>query len=238
MNAMETGYLTPTVIEDTPKGRVSYDIYSRLTKDRIIIVVGEVDDGMAASVTAQLLFLAAQDPSAEISMYINSPGGSVTAGMAIYDTMQLIPCDIRTVGMGMCASMGSVLLAGGTKGKRCLLPHAEVMIHQPSGGSKGQATEMEIAYLHIQKTKKVLTELLAERCGKTYEELLKDMDRDNYMSAEDALRYGIVDEIINDMNKKGKTLADIEAEDAQTEAQTVAAESESKATTSAENEEE
>lgn len=207
----EMSYLAPTIIEDTPKGRISYDIFSRLTKDRIIVVVGEVDDSMAASVTAQLLFLAAQDKGKEISMYINSPGGSVTAGMAIYDTMQLVPCDIRTVGMGMCASMGSVLLAGGTKGKRCILPHAEVMIHQPSGGVKGQATEMEIAYLHMQETKKMLTELLAERCGKPYEVLLADMDRDNYMNAEESLRYGIVDEIITSMGKSGTTLADLKA---------------------------
>lgn len=212
----EQNYLAPTIIEDTPKGRISYDIFSRLTKDRIVVVVGEVDDSMAASVTAQLLFLAAQDPNKEISMYINSPGGSVTAGMAIYDTMQLIPCDIRTVGMGMCASMGSVLLAGGTKGKRCILPHAEVMIHQPLGGVKGQATEMEIAYLHMQETKKMLTELLAERCGKPYETLLADMDRDHYMNAKESLRYGIVDEIITELGKSGMTLADLEAAESNT----------------------
>lgn len=206
----ESGYLAPTVIEETSKGRVTYDIFSRLTKDRIIVVTGEVDDAMSASVTAQLLFLAAQDPSKEISMYINSPGGSVTAGMAMYDTMQLVPCDVRTVGLGMCASMGSVLLAGGTKGKRCILPHAEVMIHQPSGGSRGQATEMEIAYNHIKATKKMLTGILAERCGKPYEELLADMDRDHYMTSEEALRYGIVDEIITELGKKGTTLADLE----------------------------
>lgn len=206
----EQMYLTPTVIEETPKGRVSYDIYSRLTKDRIILVVGEVNDDMAASVTAQLLFLAAQDPNKEISMYINSPGGSVTAGMAIYDTMQLVQCDIRTVGMGMCASMGSVLLAGGTKGKRCVLPHAEVMIHQPLGGSKGQATEMEIAYKHIQKTKEMITGLLAERCGKSYETLAANMERDYYMNAEESLRYGIVDEIITGLGKPGIKVADLD----------------------------
>lgn len=207
----EQMYLTPTVIEETPKGRVSYDIYSRLTKDRIILVVGEVNDDMAASVTAQLLFLAAQDPNKEISMYINSPGGSVTAGMAIYDTMQLVQCDIRTVGMGMCASMGSVLLAGGTKGKRCILPHAEVMIHQPLGGSKGQATEMEIAYKHIQRTKEMLTQLLAERCDKPYDVLASNMERDYYMNAEESLRYGIVDEIITGLGKPGTKLADLDA---------------------------
>jgi ATP-dependent Clp protease protease subunit len=206
----EMNYLAPTVIEETPKGRISYDIFSRLTKDRIVVVIGEVDDSMAASVVAQLLFLAAQDPNKDISMYINSPGGMVTAGMAIYDTMQLIPCDIQTVGMGMCASMGSVLLAGGTKGKRCVLPHTEVMIHQPSGGSKGQATEMEIAYKQIQKTKKTLTELLAERCGQPYEVLLADMERDHYMNAEESLRYGIVDEIITELGKHGMTKSDLE----------------------------
>lgn len=175
------------------------------------MAVGEVNDEMAASVTAQLLFLSAKEPGEEISMYINSPGGSVTAGMSIYDTMQLVPCDIRTIGIGMCASMGSVLLAGGTKGKRGILPHAEVMIHQPSGGSKGQATEMEIAYRHMQETKEMLTRLLAERCGKPYEKLLEDMERDYYMSAKEALTYGIVDEIIYKMNEKGTTRDDIGA---------------------------
>lgn len=190
----------PTIIEKTPDGRVTYDIFSRLTKDRIILAVGEVNDEMAASITAQLLWLSAVDPDSDIFMYINSPGGSVTAGMSIYDVMQYVKCDIHTIGIGMCASMGSVLLAGGTKGKRSLLPHTEVMIHQPSGGSKGQATEMQIAYEHIQRTKEMLTKLLAERCDKPYEKLLADMERDKFMTAEEALEYGIVDEIISDMN--------------------------------------
>ena len=199
----------PTVVEKTPDGRISYDIFSRLTKDRIVMAVGEVNDEMAASIVAQLLFLSAQDSSKEISMYINSPGGSVTAGMSIYDTMQFIPCDVRTIGFGMCASMGSVLLAGGATGKRCILPHTEVMIHQPSGGAKGQSTEIEIAAEHIIKTKKMLTELLAERCNKPYETLLADMDRDHYLNAREALEYGIVDEIIVNFGEKGMTVADI-----------------------------
>lgn len=196
---MTTNYLTPTIVEKTPDGRVSYDIFSRLTKDRIVLVVGEVNDDMAASVIAQLLWLAAVDPNKDVYMYINSPGGSVTSGMSIYDVMQYIPCDVHTIGIGMCASMGSVLLAGGTKGKRSVLPHTEIMIHQPSGGSKGQATEMEIVYKQIQRTKETLTQLLADRCGKPYEELLRDMERDKYMSADEALEYGLIDEIIEGM---------------------------------------
>lgn len=186
----------PTIIEKTPDGRISYDIFSRLTKDRIVLAVGEVNDEMAANVTAQLLWLSAVDPEADIYMYINSPGGSVTAGMSIYDVMQYIKCDVHTIGMGMCASMGSVLLAGGAKGKRSLLPHTEVMIHQPSGGAKGQATDIQIVAENILKTKEMITRLMAERCGKSYEEVLRDMERDNYMSAEEAKEYGIVDEII------------------------------------------
>ena len=200
----------PTIVEKTPEGRISYDIFSRLTKDRIVMAIGEVNDEMAASITAQLLFLAASDSNKEITMYINSPGGSVTAGMAIYDTMQMIPCDVRTVGMGLCASMGSVLLAGGTKGKRCLSRHAEVMIHQPSGGSKGQATDMEIVYKHIAQTKRTLTQLLADRCGKPYEKLHDDMERDYFMTSEEALRYGIVDEIIDEIGKPGTKISDLE----------------------------
>lgn len=186
----------PTIIEKTPDGKVSYDIFSRLTKDRIIMVVGEVNENMSASVVAQLLWLSATDPNKDIYMYINSPGGSVTDGMAIYDTMQHVPCDVHTIGIGMCASMGSMLLSGGTKGKRSLLPHAEVMIHQPLGGAKGQATEIQIAAEHILKTKKMLTQLMADNCGRPYEEVLQDMERDNYMDAETALAYGIVDEIL------------------------------------------
>lgn len=199
---------TPTIVEKTPEGRVSYDIFSRLTKDRIIMVVGEVNTEMAASVVAQLLWLSATEPNKDIYMYINSPGGSVTDGMAIYDTMQHIPCDVHTIGIGMCASMGSILLSGGTKGKRSLLPHAEVMIHQPLGGAKGQATEIQIVAEHILKTKQMLTELMAENCGRQYEEVLQDMERDNYMSAEKALEYGIVDEILTGADEASKTRGD------------------------------
>ena len=199
----------PHVFEKTPNGMMSYDIFSRLVKDRIIMVNGEVTDDMAAVVISELLFLSAQDPAKEISIYINSPGGSVVDGMAIYDTMQAVPCDIRTIGTGMCASMGSVLLAGGTKGKRCLLPHSEVMIHQVSSGSRGKVTDMEIAMEQAKKSNEMLTNLLAERCGRTYEELKRDMRDDNYMTATEALKYGIADEIIYEIGKKGKTLSDI-----------------------------
>ena len=196
----------PTIIEETSRGRISYDIFSRMTKDRIIWVLGEVNDEMAASVCAQLLYLAAVDPKEDIYMYINSPGGSVCAGMAIYDTMQAIEPDVRTIGMGMCASMGSVLLSGGTKGKRCVLPHTEVMIHQPSGGTKGQATEIEIVAEHIIKTKKILTQLIADNCNQPYDKVYVDMERDHYLDAKEALKYGIVDEIISNLNGAGTTL--------------------------------
>ncbi len=188
--------LVPYVIEQTSKGERSYDIYSRLLKDRIIFLGEEVNDVTASLVVAQLLFLEAEDPNKDISIYINSPGGSVTAGMAIYDTMQFIKCDVSTICIGMAASMGAFLLAGGTKGKRYALPNAEIMIHQPSGGARGQATEIQIVAENILKTKKRLNEILAKNTGKPLEVIEKDTDRDNYMTAEEAKAYGLVDEIV------------------------------------------
>ncbi len=188
--------LVPYVIEQTSRGERSYDIYSRLLKDRIIFLGEEVTDVSANVIVAQMLFLEAEDPDKDIHLYINSPGGSVTAGMAIYDTMKYIKCDVSTICMGMAASMGAFLLAGGTKGKRLILPNAEVMIHQPSGGSRGQATEIEIAAKHILKTKDRLNRILAENTGKDIEVVAADTERDNWMSAEEALAYGIVDRIV------------------------------------------
>lgn len=188
--------LVPYVIEQTNRGERSYDIYSRLLKDRIIMLTDEVNEVTASLVVSQLLFLESEDPDKDIYLYINSPGGSVTAGMAIYDTMKYIKCDVCTICMGMAASMGAFLLAGGTKGKRYILPNAEVMIHQPLGGTQGQATEIEIAARHILKTKEKLTKILAENCGKPYEQCLADMERDNWKDAEEAVAYGLVDEII------------------------------------------
>lgn len=186
----------PYVIEQVNGGERSYDIYSRLLKDRIVVMNGEVTDQMAASITAQLLFLSAEDPKKDITLYITSPGGSVMAGMAIYDTIQYIPNDVVTVCMGYAASMGAFILSGGAKGKRMILPNAEVMIHQPLGGAKGQATDIQIAAEHILKTKEKLTRIIAENCRRTYEECLSDMERDNWMDSETALNYGIVDKII------------------------------------------
>ena len=186
----------PYVIEQVNGGERSYDIYSRLLKDRIVVMNGEVTDQMAASITAQLLFLSAEDPKKDITLYITSPGGSVMAGMAIYDTIQYIPNDVVTVCMGYAASMGAFILSGGAKGKRMILPNAEVMIHQPLGGAKGQATDIQIAAEHILKTKEKLTRIIAENCGRTYEECLNDMERDNWMDSKTALNYGIVDKII------------------------------------------
>ena len=188
--------LVPYVIEQTSRGERSYDIYSRLLKDRIIFLGEEVNDTSASIVIAQLLFLESEDPSKDISLYINSPGGSVTAGMAIYDTMQYIKCDVSTICCGMAASMGAFLLAGGTKGKRFALPNAEIMIHQPSGGSQGQATEIEIAAKHILKTKEKLNRMLSENTGKPYETIAADTERDNWMSAEEACAYGLIDSVI------------------------------------------
>lgn len=188
--------LVPYVIEQTNRGERSYDIYSRLLKDRIIMLTDEVNDTTASLVVSQMLFLESEDPKKDIFLYINSPGGSVTAGMAIYDTMQYIKCDVNTICIGMAASMGAFLLAGGAKGKRFALPNAEVMIHQPLGGTKGQATEMEIACKHILKTKEKLTRIIAENCGRSYDECLADMERDNWKDANEALEYGLIDKII------------------------------------------
>lgn len=188
--------LVPYVIEQTSRGERSYDIYSRLLKDRIIFLGEEVNETTASIIVAQLLFLEAEDPDKDIQIYINSPGGSVTAGMAIYDTMHYIKCDVSTICIGMAASMGAFLLAGGTKGKRMALPNAEIMIHQPLGGTQGQATEIEIAAKHILKTKEKLNKALAENCGQPYEVICADTERDNWKSAQEALEYGLIDRVI------------------------------------------
>ena len=188
--------LVPYVLEQTSKGERTYDIYSRLLKDRIIFLGEEVNDVTASLVVAQLLFLESEDPEKDIHLYINSPGGSVTAGMAIYDTMQYIKCDVSTVCIGMAASMGAFLLAGGAKGKRFALPNAEIMIHQPLGGTQGQATEIEIAARHILKTKEKLNRMLAENTGKDYEVICADTERDNWKSAQEACEYGLIDKVI------------------------------------------
>ena len=188
--------LVPYVIEQTSRGERSYDIYSRLLKDRIIFLGEEVSDVSASVVVAQLLFLEAEDPGKDIHLYINSPGGSVTAGMAIYDTMNYIKCDVETICIGIAASMGAFLLSGGTKGKRLALPNAEIMIHQPSGGAQGQATEINIVAEHILKTRKKLNEILASNTGQPLEKIEVDTERDNYMSAQDAMEYGLIDKVI------------------------------------------
>ena len=189
--------LVPYVVEQTSRGERQYDIFSRLLNDRIIVLSDEVNDATASVVFAQLLFLEAQDPEKDISFYINSPGGSVSAGLAIYDTMQYIKCDVSTICMGMAASMGAFLLSSGAKGKRYILPNAEVMIHQPSGGAQGQATEILIAADHIQRTKQRLNKILSENTGKPIEQVAIDTERDNWLTAEDALQYGIVDKILD-----------------------------------------
>lgn len=188
--------LVPYVIEQTSRGERSYDIYSRLLKDRIIFLGEEVNDVSASLIVAQLLFLESEDPGKDIHLYINSPGGSVTAGMAIYDTMQYIKCDVSTICIGMAASMGAFLLSGGAKGKRMALPNAEIMIHQPSGGAQGQATEIKIVAEHILRTKKKLNEILAANTGQPLEQIEIDTERDNYMSAEEAKAYGLIDNVI------------------------------------------
>ena len=188
--------LVPYVVEQTSRGERSYDIYSRLLNDRIVMLTDEVNDASASVVVAQLLFLEGQDPDKDISLYINSPGGSVTAGMSIYDTMQYIKCDVSTICMGMAASMGAFLLAAGAKGKRISLPNSEIMIHQPLGGAKGQAPEIEIAAKHILQTKKKLNTILSERTGQPYETVVKDTERDNWMTPDEALKYGLIDKII------------------------------------------
>ncbi len=188
--------LVPYVIEQTSRGERSYDIYSRLLKERIIFLGEEVNDTTASLIVAQLLFLESEDPGKDINLYINSPGGSVTAGMAIYDTMQYIKCDVSTTCIGMAASMGAFLLAGGAKGKRYALPNAEIMIHQPSGGAKGMASDIQIVAEEILKTKAKLNAILAENTGKSVDEVARDTDRDNYMSAQEALEYGIIDKVV------------------------------------------
>ncbi len=188
--------LVPTVIESTSRGERAFDIYSRLLKDRIIFLADEVNDVTASLVVAQILFLESEDPTKDINLYINSPGGSVVSGMAIYDTMQYVKCDVSTICMGMAASMGAFLLAGGTKGKRFALPNAEIMIHQPSGGAQGQATEIKIAAEHILKTKKKMNEMLAANTGQPIEVIERDTKRDNYMTAQEALEYGLIDQVI------------------------------------------
>ena len=188
--------LVPTVIETSNRGERAYDIYSRLLKERIIFLGDEVNDQTAGLVVAQMLFLESEDPDKDIHFYIDSPGGSVTAGMAIYDTMNYVKCDVSTICIGMAASMCAFLLSGGAKGKRYALPNAEIMIHQPLGGTQGQASEIEIAAKHILRTKEKLNRILAENCGKPYEEIAKDTDRDNWKTAEEAKEYGLIDEIV------------------------------------------
>ena len=189
--------LVPYVVEQTSRGERSYDIFSRLLNDRIIVLSDEVNDATASLVVAQLLYLEAQDPEKDIRLYINSPGGSVTAGFAIYDTMQYIKCDVSTICMGMAASMGAFLLSAGAKGKRYALPNSDIMIHQPSGGAQGQATEIEITAKHILQTKAKLNKILAENTGKPVEVIAQDTERDNFMSAEEALEYGLIDKVIS-----------------------------------------
>jgi len=190
-------YLVPTVIESTGFGERAYDIYSKLLKERIIFIGGEITEALATSVTAQLLYLESQDPKADISIYINSPGGSVTAGMAIYDTMKFISCDVSTICVGVAASMGAFLLAGGTKGKRYSLPNAEIMIHQPLGQTGGQATDISIAAEHILKIRRKLYAMMADNTGKTTEQVAQDCERDNWLDPEDALAYGLIDKVVN-----------------------------------------
>jgi ATP-dependent Clp protease protease subunit len=192
------------VIEQTSRGERSFDIYSRLLKERIVFLGEEVNDASASLVVAQLLFLESEDPNKDISLYINSPGGSVTAGMAIYDTMQYIKCDVSTICIGMAASMGAFLLAGGTKGKRMALPNAEIMIHQPSGGTQGQATEIQIAAEHILRTKAKLNQILSENTGKPLEEIAAATERDNWMTAQQAVEYGLIDSVVVKKDNKAE----------------------------------
>ena len=193
MNSMA---LVPMVVEQTNRGERSYDIYSRLLEDRIIFLADQVTDATASLVVAQLLYLEAKDPDKDIQLYIDSPGGSITAGMAIYDTMQYIKCDVSTICIGMAASMGAFLLAGGAKGKRLALPNSEIMIHQPSGGAKGQETEIRIVAENILKTRNRLNEILAANTGKSVEEISRDTERDNYMTAQEAVAYGLIDSVV------------------------------------------
>ena len=192
---MEKNALVPYIVEQTSRGERSYDIYSRLLEDRIIFLSGEIDDAVANTVVAQLIYLEAKDPQKDISLYINSPGGSVSAGLAIYDTMNYIKCDVSTICIGMAASMGAFLLSSGQKGKRYALPNSEIMIHQPLGGAQGQASDIKIAAEHILRTKRKLNEILASNSGKPLAQIEKDTDRDNYLSAQEALEYGLIDKV-------------------------------------------
>ena len=189
--------LIPYVVEQTSRGERSYDIFSRLLNDRIIMLPDQVDNASASVIIAQLLYLEGQDPDKDLSFYINSPGGSVSAGLAIYDTMQYIKCDVSTICIGMAASMGAFLLAAGTKGKRYALPNSEIMIHQPLGGTQGQATDILIHARHIEKTRNTLNQILAEKTGQSLETIERDTERDNFMSAEEALKYGLIDKVID-----------------------------------------
>lgn len=191
----ERGALVPYIVEQTSRGERSYDIYSRLLEDRIIFLSGEIDDAVANTVVAQLIYLEAKDTQKDISLYINSPGGSVSAGLAIYDTMNYIKCDVSTICIGMAASMGAFLLSSGAKGKRFALPNSEIMIHQPLGGAQGQASDIKIAAEHILKTKRKLNEILSKNSGRSLAEVERDTDRDNYLSAEEALNYGLIDKV-------------------------------------------
>ncbi|MCI6716265.1 MAG: ATP-dependent Clp protease proteolytic subunit [Mollicutes bacterium] len=195
-------YLTPVVIEQTSRGERSYDIYSRLLEDRIILVFGEVTDALSASVIAQILYLTSKDKDKDIYLYINSPGGSVSAGLAIYDTINYIPSPVMTIGMGMCASMGAFLLSSGTRGKRFALPNTKIMIHQPAGGAKGQATDIMIVAEEILKTKKKLNEILSKNTNQPLSKIIKDAERDYYMSADEAKSYGLIDEVITSLSEK------------------------------------
>ena len=193
----ERGALVPYIVEQTSRGERSYDIYSRLLEDRIIFLSGEIDDAVANTVVAQLIYLEAKDPQKDISLYINSPGGSVSAGLAIYDTMNYIKCDVSTICIGMAASMGAFLLSSGQKGKRFALANSEIMIHQPLGGAQGQASDIKIAAKHILKTKRKLNEILAKNSGKPLAQIEHDTDRDNYLSADEAMEYGLIDKVFS-----------------------------------------
>ena len=193
----EKNTLVPYIVEQTSRGERSYDIYSRLLEDRIIFLSGEINDAVANTVVAQLIYLEAKDPSKDIHLYINSPGGSVSAGLAIYDTMNYIKCDVSTICIGMAASMGAFLLSSGTKGKRFALPNSEIMIHQPLGGAQGQASDIKIAAEHILRTKKKLNTILAQNSGKPIEQIERDTDRDNYLSADEAKNYGLIDKVFS-----------------------------------------
>lgn len=195
-------YLTPVVIEQTSKGERSYDIYSRLLEDQIILIFGEINDSLSASVIAQMLYLTSKDKKKDIYLYINSPGGSVSSGLAIYDTINYLPNNVSTIGMGMCASMGAFLLSSGTKGKRYALPNTKVMIHQPAGGAKGQATDIMIVAEEILKTKKRLNEILSKNTNQPLDKIIQDAERDYYMTVEEAKDYGLIDQVISDFEKK------------------------------------